>query len=120
MTATGSDLGRGEEFEVIVTRDRRDPARFHYQTARIRALHPDGLELLGDLTTPECTQAVAQQIGLAWVRLMQPQPVPGGAVRFVWGVAEPDGPAPGTAGGEVRYATVRRPRLFGRGRNAPG
>lgn len=115
MTATGSDAVLGHEYEVIVTRDRRDPARLHYQTARLRPLDGDGLELLGDLTTPECTARQAQELALAWLRLTRPEPVPGNAVRFVWGVAEAGAEPARTVGGEVRYATVRRPRLW-RGR----
>lgn len=115
MTATGSD----QEYEVIVTRDRSDPARLHYQVARVRGPGEDGdhLELLGDLGTPECTPRQAEELALAWLRLTRPEPIPGHAVRFVWGVADP-GAEPGrTAGGMVRYATAaRRPRLFGRGR----
>lgn len=115
MTATGSDAVLGHEYEVIVTRDRRDPAQLHYQTARLRPLDGDGLELLGDLTTPQCTPRQAEELALAWLRLTRPEPVPSHAVRFVWGVAEPGDPGR-TVGGEVRYATVRKPRLFGRSR----
>lgn len=116
MTATGSDRGpvRGPEFEVIVTRDRSDPARLHYQIARLRPLDGGGLELLGDLVTPECTPRQAEELALAWLRLTRPEPVPGNAVRFVWGVAEAGAEPARTVGGVVRYATVRRPRLFGR------
>lgn len=110
MTATGSDAVLGHEYEVIVTRDRRDPARLHYQTARLRPLDGGGLELLGDLITPECTPRQAEELALAWLRLTRPEPVPAHAVRFVWGVAEAGGPGGRSAGGTVRYATVRRRR----------
>lgn len=113
MTATGAD----HEYEVIVTRDRTDPALLHYQTARIRSLSGGGLDLLGDLTTPQCTPQQAEELALAWLRLTRPEPVPESAVRFVWGVVEPGAESGRTVGGEVRYSTVRRARLFGRGRS---
>jgi hypothetical protein len=112
MTATGAS----DQFEVIVTRDRMNPSRLHYQTARVRRPEEDGdhLELLGDLTSPECTRRQAEELALAWLRSTRPQPVSADAVRFVWGVAEPGAGAGRTVGGMVRYAAVRRPRLFGR------
>jgi hypothetical protein len=112
MTATADE----PRYEVIVTRDLTDPARLHYQTARVRAPGEDGdhLELLGELTTPECTQADAREMALAWLRLRRP--VPDRWLELVWAVTEP-GAKPGRGtGGDVRYATVRRPRLRLRGR----
>ena len=107
----------GDRFEVIVTRDAGASDRLCYQTARIREPGEDGdhLELLGDLTTPGCTREQARALALTWLRLVWPRPVPVDAVSLVWAVAEPGAAERAAVGGEVRYATVRRPRLW-RGR----
>lgn len=107
MTADEAD-----RYQVIVDRAGVGPGRFNYQFARYRAPGEPGprLELLGDVTTPECTRRQAEELALAWLRLTRPGDVPGDALEFVWAPGDPSGEPTQDAGTVVHYAAVRRPR----------
>lgn len=112
MTADDTE----QRYQVIVVRDRARSQRLSYELLRYRRPGEAGprLERLGELGSPECTQAQALAFAVEWLRLTRPEPVPDYAVEFHWGVTEPDARTVSASGPVLHYARSGRVKWWRR------